>query len=404
MLKFKRLFSELPLKCATNNNSLALKTIRDWIELNGSMSMAHYMRLCLTHPKFGYYTTGNRDNSIIGHKGIGDFITSPEVSSVFGDMLAVWMVSQLNRGSLIGKRFRLSELGPGKATLMCDILSCWKRDFPGVFERLSGVDLVEQSPIMRRYQKESLCKIGVGDVKWYDDVGSIPATDRNSEASVILAHEFFDALPVHQFQLTSHGLREIMIDIAQSGPAEQPQLRLGLSRDVTPATQAFQHYFGEELKTHKSEAILEWSPESGHVMQAIAKAIISNDGLSLIADYGRFGVAGRSTFRAIQNHKFVDPLSDPGNCDLTADVDFSYLSRVASNNEGVHVSNMISQREFLLKMGIQMRMKQLLTACDNLAGKEKLLQSYSRLVSGSQMGESYKFMAFTKQNDVYPFT
>ncbi|XP_074659351.1 protein arginine methyltransferase NDUFAF7, mitochondrial-like [Tubulanus polymorphus] len=377
---------------STNQLQTQLKTR---IKASGPLTVAKYMREVLTNPISGYYM--HRD--VFGTKG--DFITSPEISQVFGELIGVWCINEwMQSGS--PQNIQLVELGPGRGTLADDILRVCAQ-FPQIKDALS-LHLVEVSPALSNKQAEKLsspettievsdkdapcykkCKSKYGfDVFWYKQIQDVP-----QGFSFYVAHEFFDALPIHKFQKTEHGWREILIDFTDESTTDKPQFKYVLSPGITPALTL------AKIKPDESRDHVEFSPESGVIIQDIANRINMNGGFALVADYGHDGEKG-DTFRGFRNHSLHDPLKDVGTADLTADVDFSYLKQCLNYFNDLSVYGPITQQDFLQNMGIGVRLKVLLQKAERKHQKD-LVSGCDMLVNPNQMGERFKFCAFTKQ-------
>ncbi|RZC33247.1 NADH dehydrogenase [ubiquinone] complex I, assembly factor 7 -like [Asbolus verrucosus] len=360
------------------------KQIYSKIKATGPITVADYMKEVLISPLGGYYM--HRD--VFGESG--DFVTSPELNQMFGEMVAIWF---LNEWSKIGspKPIQIVELGPGRGTLSQDLLRVF--DHFGALQSAS-LHLVEVSPVLSDLQARRLCmksdniidptsviyREGISHhgvpVKWYRQLDDVPES-----FTLLVAHEFFDALPIHKFQKTSEGYREILIDV---DPAKEFSFRYIVAREETPASKLF-------LKSTETREHLEVSPESLVLCKKISERLETNGGLALIIDYGHNG-SGTDTFRAFQKHKLHDPLLEPGTADLTADVDFAGLKESASENGGVITLGPLNQRDFLLKMGIEHRFK---TLEENAKPEqiEGLKYGYKMMTDKDQMGERFKFMA-----------
>ncbi|MBW0465937.1 hypothetical protein O181_005652 [Austropuccinia psidii MF-1] len=375
-----------------------LKILNQRILSSGPISIPIYTNLCLNHPQFGYYSRKDRLNESDPFGKTGDFITSPEISQIFGELIAIWFVS---RWQNIGcpSRARIIELGPGRGTLMADIIRTFQsiKSFKDV---LQSVHLIENSQFMRERQKQKLrLDESKQKVFWYDRIEQIPSAV--DEWTMIIAHEFFDALPVHIFQKTEMGFREVMVDIDDQRtvlPNFNP-LRFVLSPRPTLASQAL---ITDDHKKLPSGTKLELSPSSTQIAQQLAKIIqpqfsSSPGGTGLIIDYGAEHYFGHS-LRGFYRHQTVDPLSNPGLTDITANVDFAALKRAIELHAATFGT--ISQRQFLLSMGIEVRTSQLKQSPD---ASERLIASFG-------MGEQYKFLAFESRMNagqeekvVYPF-
>ncbi|XP_071962536.1 protein arginine methyltransferase NDUFAF7, mitochondrial-like isoform X2 [Antedon mediterranea] len=357
--------------------------------MSGPISVAEYMKECLTNPQYGYYM--NRD--VFGQKG--DFITSPEISQMFGELLGIWILDDWMKA---GKPpcLNIVELGPGRGTLADDILRVLNK-FSHVVEDVS-LHLVEVSPKMRQLQRVKLSapemkkkelenpvekinsKYGI-PVMWHNNVKGIP-----QGFSCFVAHEFFDALPIHSFQRTKHGWREVLVDVDEAAGSDK--LRFVLSASNTPPTVYIQE---TETRDH-----VEICPEAGVIVQDIVQRITEDGGSALIADYGHDGEK-QDTLRAFKEHKLFDILSEPGTVDLTADVDFSYLRTMCGKS--VSTYGPVMQSYFLKNMGIETRLKALMM---NASEKEQsdLVSGYRMLTDPKQMGERFKFFAIRQKSDI----
>ncbi|NWI92000.1 NDUF7 methyltransferase, partial [Pitta sordida] len=337
-------------------------------------------------PPQGYYTRRGG----IGESG--DFITSPEISQVFGELIGIWYISEW---MAMGKpnSFQLVELGPGRGTLTEDILRVFNQLTSVLSKCDVSVHLVEVSPKLSEIQAlmltggkvhpnpedksaymEGISKTGI-PIFWYRDIQDVPPG-----YSFYLAHEFFDALPIHKFQRTEKGWREVLVDI---DPEVPDQLQFVLAPSSTPATENFIQ--PEETRPH-----VEVCPEAGVIIQRLACRIEKDGGAALVADYGHDGTK-TDTFRGFRNHKLHDVLSAPGTADLTADVDFSYLRKMTQ--ERTTTLGPIKQREFLKNMGIDLRLQVLLQNSRDTATREQLLRSYDMLMNPEKMGDCFNFFA-----------
>lgn len=366
----------------SNRVSLA-DYLQSKIRLTGPITVGEYMKIVLTNPSVGYYM--NRD--VLGKEG--DFITSPEISQMFGEMVAVWVINEWQK---IGspKPLQLIELGPGRGTMMTDILRVFKS------LRLSdciSCHLVEISPELSKIQAHLLCveskdhvnnslsyKSGITKnnitVNWYRDVRDVPR-----KFSFILAHEFFDALPVHKFQKTKEGWREVLIDIDDNS---SEKLRYVLSRSSTPASKLF-------IKENETRDQVEVSPYSGVIMQHIADRLEDDGGIALVVDYGHDG-SKTDTFRGFRHHQLHEPLVEPGSADLTADVDFSYLRDNVKDK--LVTFGPVNQCDFLTQLQIEIRLQMLQKHCTSEEQRQTLKSGFDMLMDKDKMGARFKFMSF----------
>ncbi|XP_035128694.1 protein arginine methyltransferase NDUFAF7, mitochondrial isoform X4 [Callithrix jacchus] len=327
---------------------------------------------------------------MLGEKG--DFITSPEISQIFGELLGIWFISEW---MATGKStaFQLVELGPGRGTLVGDILRVFSQlgsvlkncdisvHLVEVSQKLSEVQALtlteEKVPLERNAESpvymKGVTKSGI-PVSWYRDLHDVPKGH-----SFYLAHEFFDVLPVHKFQKTPQGWREVFIDI---DPQVSDKLRFVLAPCATPAEVFIQH---DETRDH-----IEVCPDAGVIIEELSRRIALTGGAALVADYGHDGTK-TDTFRGFCGHKLHDVLIAPGTADLTADVDFSFLRRMAQGK--VASLGPITQHTFLKNMGIDVRLKVLLDKSNEQSVKQQLLQGYDMLMNPKKMGERFNFFA-----------
>lgn len=358
--------------------------------MSGPISIAQYMKQVLTHPTKGYYI--NKD--VFGQEG--DFTTSPEISQLFGEMIGVWIINECTK--FHNKPLQLVELGPGRGTLSRDILRVFRQ--LGLSDQVS-LHLVEVSPVLAEIQKKNLCTSPTStegeaessgkhyqrgrtvdnvDIFWYKSIIDMP-----QGFSVFLAQEFFDALPIHKFQKTQDGWFEVLVDIDKTS-GNQEKFRFVLSK-----TDACDKYVNkDERREH-----FEFSPESLTIMRYISAAMTENGGFSLFIDYGHSGEK-TDTFRAFRRHKQWDPLVEPGTADLTADVDFAWLKRVARASNGLLCYGPVTQREFLIEMGINVR---LMNLCKNATESQKrqLELGYNKIVGTEDMGSCFKVVSMFPQ-------
>lgn len=334
------------------------------IAAHGPMSIADYMSECLLHPQFGYYA--RRDPFGVD----GDFITAPEISQMFGELLGLCLAQTwIDQDSPAD--FALAELGPGRGTLMADILRATS-GIPG-FHAAASLYLLEASETLRDVQQKSLAGYSV---TWLNNLDELPA-----RPLFLVANEFFDALPIRQFTRDKAGWRETHVGLAGS------ELVFGLS---SPAPiNELEH----RLADSKPGDIVEICPNAKPIMETIADRIKNHSGAAFIIDYGGWRSLG-DTFQAVRNHKPVKPLSEPGDADLTAHVDFEGLAKSAC---GVSVSKLIEQGQFLMSLGINERAQALATKLEGKA-LQSHLGALHRLTNASEMGTLFKALSIYPTN------
>ncbi|XP_007477094.1 protein arginine methyltransferase NDUFAF7, mitochondrial isoform X1 [Monodelphis domestica] len=379
-------FSSGKESAKSNHVTPMLRHLTYKIKATGPITVAEYMKEVLTNPVKGYYV----HQDMIGERG--DFITSPEISQIFGELLGIWYISEW-MASGKSSTFQLVELGPGRGTLTGDILRVFSQ-LGSVLKNCDiSVHLVEVSQKLSEIQALTLAdetvtlehnaespvymkgitKSGI-PIYWYRSLQDVP-----QGYSFYLAHEFFDALPVHKFQKTQQGWREVFIDV---DPQDSDKLRFVLAPSATPAETFIQP---DEKRDH-----VEVCPDAGVIIQILSKCIEENGGAALIADYGHDGTK-TDTFRGFCGHKLHDVLIAPGTADLTADVDFSYLRRMTQGK--VASLGPIQQCSFLKNMGIDVRLKVLLDNSSDTTTRKQLIHGYDMLMNPKKMGERFNFFA-----------
>ena len=420
----------------------------------GPITLAEFMQECLTHPEFGYYM--HRD--VFGKKG--DFTTSPEVSQAFGELMgawAAWTWESMGKPSTV----RIVELGPGRGTLMGDLLRGTK-NLPK-FTAAATVHMVDVSPANRTAQRETL-KCGpkettgddvaenshrstlekvrvpknpirdVGDegvggssegstpeelgldpvdvgvsgingavVEWHETLDGVPPGP-----TILIAHEFFDAMPVHQFTRTERGWCERLVsmrgDLAKSSDEDGEDEEEGgdtsafemvLSPGLTPAGALMvpRRLEGVDAPARDGLRQLEISPRSLAIWERIAARLERHGGAAIAVDYGEEGPLG-DTLQAIKDHEFVDVLTDPGRADLSAYVDFGAMRRVIEcrKDSGVECFGPVTQRDLLFGLGIGQWLEKMVEKCSTEEEVDRLIAGCERLVSGEEgaLGEGGK--------------
>ena len=338
------------------------------IAAQGPITVADYMLQALLHPQHGYYTT--RDP--LG--AAGDFTTAPEISQMFGELVGLSLAqSWLDQGA--PSPFVLAELGPGRGTLMADILRAVS-GVPGFIEAAQIV-LVEASPVLQERQRETLKQY---DVTWVADIANLP-----QHPLWLVANEFFDALPVRQFQRAGNGWRERCIGVSEGA------LTFGLS-PVGP--QAALDY---RLEDTEDGDLVELCNPARAIVARIGAQIATQGGAALIVDYGDWRSQG-DTLQALQDHQPVDPLAAPGQADLTTHVDFEALAQAATPAQFARVT---PQGVFLERLGITARAQALATKLDGAALNDHIA-AHRRLTHPDEMGNLFKVLGLYPANAAPP--
>jgi SAM-dependent MidA family methyltransferase len=343
--------------------------IADLIGMQGPISIADYMAICLFDPRQGYYTT--RDPFGSG----GDFITAPEVSQMFGELIGAWIVSTWRA---LGRPASpvVAEIGPGRGTLMKDMVRTILRIAPQL-QAAADFRLIEVSDRLAETQAATLREMP-GSFGWHKDVEELPR-----RPLFIVGNELFDAVPIRQYVRTTDGWRERCVAVddgnlvfaAGAGSLEEALLPPGAA--AAP-----------------EGAIVEMAPARSALMQKIAGRIADGGGAGLFVDYGYLTPALGDSFQALSRHAYADPLAEPGKADLTAHVNFAALA-AAARGAGLHVQ-LTTQGDFLLRLGLLERAGRLGANADE-AGRQRISEAVERLAGPDQMGELFKVLAISSR-------
>ena len=329
------------------------------IRVNGPSSIASYMGLCLTHPRHGYYKQADP----LGAGG--DFITAPEVSQMFGELVGFFLVN-LWQQMRQPKSFTLLELGPGRGTLMQDALRVATR--ADGFADALHLQLYETSEELKAQQAIRLSQY---NPYWSTEIDAV-----SDDPLFIVANEFFDALPVRQFVKGKSGWHERLVGLKDG------KRSFGLSPTPIPATALH-----EAVRGAAPGEVYEVSLAAADVMQRLGKAVARLGGAILAIDYGYGATQTGETLQAVRRHAYADPLEAPGEADLSAHVDFGALATVASG-AGLVPQPLATQGDFLRRLGIAERARTLTDA--NPGEAANIAAALQRLTGAHQMGELFK--------------
>lgn len=438
--------------------------LADSIKSSGPLTVPAYMQACLMNPEYGYYAGKHQleDSHVLGTRG--DFITSPEISQVFGELIAIFFITRWQAAGHPAN-VRIVELGPGRGTLLGDMLRTFSM-FAPVFNTLRTIQLVEASPMLIVEQEKTLKavleragkrlvpadtpleKLGQDEIRveWFPSYHAVPVDQ--SAWTIGVAHEFFDALPIHIFEKRIEGWREVLVDVdtgktgsvsvlkaSDLGKEPEKKLRFVLSPGETPWTKllAVQSQRFNDVQPGQRVEIspLSWivARRFGELISGYEAQKVSGDGkplplsdaerkrrsepsaggCGLIIDYGGTQFFSNS-FRAFRAHRVVDPLELPGESDLTANVDFGYLN-TAINSTDARGYGLLTQGDFLRSMGIDVRVEKL--AKQNPARAKEIEGAAARLIDPTSMGSQYKTMVVSAppsqragtdpKEEIYPF-
>ena len=309
------------------------RRLAERIRRDGALSIADYMSEALGDPDFGYY----RKRDPFG--AAGDFVTAPEISQIFGELIGIWMAAVWAQMGAPA-RVRIIELGPGRGTLMQDALRA-ARVMRGFTEAIA-VHLIEISPVLRAAQRETLRNAGV-TVDWHTSFGDVPPGP-----AIVIANEFFDAVPVDQAVKAEDGWHERRVGI-------DAQDRLAFVLAPAPIPQ-FERLLPSALHDAPAAAVFEWRAHD--LALALGHRLAEQGGAGLVIDYGHAESVSGGTLQAVGRHIFADPLQTPGELDVTAHVDFAALKQ-AIGTGGAATVGPIEQGEWLARMGIAARAERL---------------------------------------------
>jgi len=342
------------------------------IAATGPITVEAFMAACLADPEHGYYRGGDK----LGRAG--DFTTAPEISQIFGELLGLWSAETWR---LLGAPtpVALVELGPGRGTLMADALRAIGRAMPQ-FRAALAVHLVEISPGLRAAQREALAAAAP---TWHDDIAQLP-----DGPLIVLANEFFDALPIRQLERAGGAWHERVVTLADGA------LRLARGPVIADPPLEPGH------RTAPDGGIVEIAPAARAVVTQLASRIVRDGGAALIIDYGPGASAPGDSLQAVRRHAPVDALAEPGRADLTAHVDFAALARVAVEG-GAAAYGPVTQATFLVRLGLAQRLAVLLRNASGTQARD-VASGAQRLIDPADMGNLFKVLAIGPHGRAVP--
>ncbi len=337
------------------------------IEKNGgSINIAEFMAEALMNHEHGYY----QKTSPFGKAG--DFVTSPEISQVFGELIGIWCAHSWQQMGMPSD-FNLVELGPGRGTLMHDLLRGTK-NISGLHAAMN-IFMFEGSSKLQQIQKNCLSSYA-RKITWINKIEHLP-TDK---PCIIIANEFFDALPIHQYVKQNGKWCERVISFASD-----KYLKFLLTQK-----EAINRVIDLKHPNADDGSFVETCPAAITIFKELSKLIHSKGGAGLIIDYGYDKYGYENTLQAVKNHSYHPVLENPGEADITAHVDFVALQEAACDCK--ITPYLTTQRDFLLSMGIETRKNTLLNNADN-SQKNDIISSIDRLINPKEMGSLFKVLA-----------
>ncbi|WP_374831588.1 class I SAM-dependent methyltransferase [Paenochrobactrum pullorum] len=338
------------------------------IEAQGPITVSEYMLACLGNREDGYYMV----QEPFGAEG--DFITAPEISQMFGELIGVWCVSQW---MAMGKpdAFILCEMGPGRGTLMNDLLRTARQLNPAFIEAAT-ITMVETSPRLADIQRQTLEHFDL-PITWRSDFQAL-----EQQPLIMVANELFDALPMRQYVRKQGRFHERVIALDENGAFIFTLSNHSIDASLLPA----------DHKSAPEGAIFEVAPARASLMQQISEHIMQLTGSALLIDYGHITQGYGDTLQAMLKHNFDDVFAHPGEADITSHVDFYHLQQIAQH-AGLNTATQ-TQGEFLLSMGLLDRAGQL-GRDKSLTEQQQLQADVERLAAPDQMGNLFKVLSIS---------
>jgi len=347
----------------------ASKALRSLIKkAGGFIPLQDYMAFCLSHPIHGYYST----QKPLGKNG--DFITAPEISQIFGELIGLWFLDSWESKGCPSK-IAFLELGPGRGLLLQDILKAMTLR-PALLNALE-IHLVEINPHLKQEQIAALKPHALLHHKSLED--ALDAIGRTPTFCV--ANEFFDAFPLDQYIYKEGAWHKRYVTYDETKACF-------MFKDLIP-----ENHFGNRAFPMKPEpgTIMETAPLVESLFRKLAAHLSKNGGASLIIDYGYDQFGYGDTIQALKKHKSIDIFKDIGQADLTAHVNFATLHRIARNASNLKV-HLETQGDFLKGLGIDIRTQKLQQKAQDPKTKENLRKSTNRLIDPNQMGSLFKVL------------
>lgn len=337
----------------------------------GPLKISDFFALCLADPEHGYY----QSREPFGRSG--DFITAPEVSQLFGELIGVFLVHAWQAHGA-PEKVRIAEIGPGRGTLMSDALRVISKLAPELYTDAS-IHLVETSERLQNVQRQTLVRIK-DRISWHRSFEEIA-----EGFTLIVANELFDAIPIHQFVKTPQGFRERIVGLDREG---------GLAFGIGAGTFDRSLLPVDEARIPDGE-IFELAPGRSAVMQTVAAKLVRDGGTALVIDYGHLVTNFGDTLQAVYRHEYDHPLMRPGEADLTSHVDFQALAEAAVAI-GAHLHRPLTQGEFLVGLGLVERAGALGSGRDALT-QAAIRDAVNRLAGEGEgrMGALFKVLAIS---------
>ena len=333
------------------------------------MPLDKFIYKALYDQKYGFYMKKNPFG--IG----GDFITSPNISILFSEMLAVWTIDFWGKLKF-PKKFNLIELGSGNGEMILQMIKSFK-NFPN-FQKSCKINIYEKSPFLKKIQKKKLKQY---DVKWIKNLNEI-----KDGPNIFIANEFFDALPIKQFFKIKKKWTERYVDLTDKNDIKFDGKEIDINK--------LENKIG--IKISKNQKIIEYSPKSHEYLKNISKNLISKNGGLLIIDYGSSDILMSNTLQSLKKHRKNNILTNMGKADITYKINFKLFEKI-SRKLKLKSQGITSQKKFLTNIGIHQR-AEIITKNLPFSKKADVYFRLKRLVDENQMGNLFKFMLITNKN------
>ena len=333
------------------------------------IALDEFINQALYNPKKGFYMKKNP----FGSKG--DFLTSPNISILFSEMLSVWTIAfwqNLN----CPKKINLIDLGSGNGQMIYDMINSFK-NFPKFYKSCKFF-ILEKSPHLKKIQKKKLKKF---NVKWIKNISEL-----KNEHNIFIANEFFDALPFKQFFKVKNKWMERYVVVDKNNNKNFTKIAYNISR--------IEKKLG--FKISENQKIIEYSPLTLKYLKNISKKIYNKKGCLLIIDYGYLNDRMKDTMMSIRKHKYTNILKTFGDSDITYKLNFKILSKIIKNLK-LKCQAITSQRNFLISLGIQQR-AEILSKNLPFSKKADIYYRLKRLIDKDQMGNLFKVMLITNKS------
>jgi len=339
------------------------------IKKNDILPVDRYIDEALYNNKSGYYIKSNPFGKA------GDYITSPNISILFSEMIAIWIVS-FWQNLKSPKKFNLIELGAGNGEMIKQIIKVFNQ-FPK-FKDCCKINILEKSENLKKIQKQKLKK---NNIKWLKNLNEI-----NDVPNIFVANEFFDALPIKQFIKKKNKWFERNVKFSELNKPE--------FIDILSNIKKIEKKIG--FKIFHGQKFVEYSPLSIKYLKIISKKININTGGILIIDYGYWDRKMKNTIKSISNHKFNDVLNKFSKADITYNINFNFLEKILKKLN-LKINGKDNQQNFLQNLGIFDR-AEIISKNLPFSRKADIYYRVKKLIDNNSMGEIFKVILATDKN------